>query len=55
MSISRRSTPSRSDSIGLTLGADDDLVKPVDMPELMVRIQILLARRVPVPGGGHQE
>ena len=30
--------------VGLTLGADDYLVKPVDMPELMVRIQILLAR-----------
>jgi CheY-like chemotaxis protein len=31
--------------VGLTLGADDYLIKPVDMPELMVRIQILLARR----------
>lgn len=30
---------------GLTLGADDYLVKPIDMPELMVRIQLLLARR----------
>jgi len=37
--------------VGLTLGADDYLVKPIDMPELMVRIQILLARRIPVPGG----
>jgi DNA-binding response OmpR family regulator len=36
--------------VGLMLGADDYLVKPVDMPELMVRIQILLARRVPAPG-----
>ena len=31
--------------VGLTLGADDYLVKPVDMPELMIRIQVLLARR----------
>ncbi len=31
--------------VGLTLGADDYLIKPVDMPELMVRIQLLLARR----------
>jgi DNA-binding response OmpR family regulator len=30
---------------GLTLGADDYLVKPVDMAELMLRIQVLLARR----------
>jgi CheY-like chemotaxis protein len=36
--------------VGLTLGADDYLIKPVDMPELMVRIQILLARRAQAPG-----
>jgi CheY-like chemotaxis protein len=34
---------------GLTLGADDYLVKPVDMPELMIRIQMLLARRASEP------
>jgi CheY-like chemotaxis protein len=32
-------------AVGLTLGADDYLVKPVDMAELMLRIQVLLARR----------
>jgi two-component system response regulator TctD len=32
-------------AVGLTLGADDYLVKPVDMSELMLRIQVLLARR----------
>ena len=31
-------------AVGLTLGADDYLVKPVDMSELMLRIQVLLAR-----------
>ncbi|MBP1635485.1 MAG: Phosphate regulon transcriptional regulatory protein PhoB (SphR) [Acidobacteria bacterium] len=30
--------------VGLALGADEYLVKPVDMPELVVRIQLLLAR-----------
>ena len=34
---------------GLTLGADDYLVKPIDMPELMVRIQLLLSRRAAGP------
>lgn len=34
---------------GLTLGADDYLVKPIDMPELMVRIQLLLSRREAAP------
>ena len=29
---------------GLDAGADDYLVKPVDMPELVLRIQLLLAR-----------
>jgi CheY-like chemotaxis protein len=32
-------------AVGLTLGADDYLVKPIDMAELMLRIQVLLARR----------
>jgi DNA-binding response OmpR family regulator len=32
-------------AVGLTLGADDYLVKPVDMSELVLRIQVLLARR----------
>ena len=32
-------------AVGLTLGADDYLVKPVDMSELMLRVQVLLARR----------
>jgi CheY-like chemotaxis protein len=32
-------------AVGLTLGADDYLVKPVDMSELMLRIQVLLSRR----------
>ena len=32
-------------AVGLTLGADDYLVKPVDMSELMLRIQVLLGRR----------
>lgn len=36
---------------GLTLGADDYLVKPIDMPELMVRIQLLLSRRAAGPAG----
>ncbi len=31
--------------VGLMLGADDYLVKPVDMTELLLRIQLLLARR----------
>ena len=34
---------------GLTLGADDYLVKPIDMPELMVRIRLLLSRRAAGP------
>jgi DNA-binding response OmpR family regulator len=41
-------------AVGLTLGADDYLVKPVDMSELMLRIQVLLARRArAADGGGH--
>jgi CheY-like chemotaxis protein/HPt (histidine-containing phosphotransfer) domain-containing protein len=32
-------------AVGLTLGADDYLIKPVDMSELMLRIQVLLGRR----------
>jgi CheY-like chemotaxis protein len=32
-------------AVGLTLGADDYLIKPVDMSELMLRIRVLLARR----------
>jgi len=44
LSIRTQSTPSRSGSIAVTLGADAYLAKVVDMPELMVRIQILLAR-----------
>ena len=39
-------------AVGLTLGADDYLVKPVDMSELMLRIQVLLARRAQAPSGG---
>ena len=35
--------------VGLMLGADDYLVKPLDMPELMLRVQILLARRAQQP------
>lgn len=31
--------------VGLMLGADDYLVKPIDMAELLLRIQLLLARR----------
>ncbi|MCX6551025.1 MAG: response regulator [Acidobacteria bacterium] len=31
--------------VGLMLGADDYLIKPVEMPELMLRIQVLLSRR----------
>lgn len=40
-------TPSGLDDrlTGLAPGADDYLVKPIDMPELICRIQILLARR----------
>jgi CheY-like chemotaxis protein len=37
-------------AVGLTLGADDYLVKPVDMSELMLRIQVLLARRAKAGG-----
>jgi CheY-like chemotaxis protein/HPt (histidine-containing phosphotransfer) domain-containing protein len=32
-------------AVGLTLGADDYLVKPVDIGELLLRIQVLLSRR----------
>ena len=32
-------------AVGLTLGADDYLIKPVDMSELMLRIQVMLGRR----------
>jgi DNA-binding response OmpR family regulator len=39
-------------AVGLTLGADDYLVKPVDMSELMLRIQVLLARVRTAPEGG---
>ena len=40
-------------AVGLTLGADDYLVKPVDMSELMLRIQVLLAAcRDEAEGGG---
>jgi DNA-binding response OmpR family regulator len=35
--------------VGLLLGADDYLVKPVDMTELMVRIQLLLSKRARRP------
>ena len=35
--------------VGLMLGADDYLVKPLDMPELMLRVQILLSRRARRP------
>ena len=38
-------------AVGLTLGADDYLVKPVDMAELMLRIQVLLARRARAANG----
>jgi CheY-like chemotaxis protein len=38
-------------AVGLTLGADDYLVKPVDMSELMLRIQVLLARRAQAANG----
>jgi CheY-like chemotaxis protein len=38
-------------AVGLTLGADDYLVKPVDMAELMLRIQVLLARRAQAASG----
>ncbi|MEI6669506.1 MAG: response regulator [Acidobacteriota bacterium] len=37
--------------VGLLLGADDYLVKPVDMSELTLRIQLLLARRATRPEG----
>ncbi len=39
-------------AVGLTLGADDYLIKPVDMSELMLRIQVLLARRADGQGLG---
>jgi DNA-binding response OmpR family regulator len=46
---------------GLALGADEYLVKPIDMPELVIRIQLLLARlasmrsqATPVSAGGLQ-
>jgi DNA-binding response OmpR family regulator len=35
--------------VGLMLGADDYLIKPLDMPELMLRVQILLARQAQQP------
>jgi CheY-like chemotaxis protein len=38
-------------AVGLTLGADDYLVKPVDMSELVLRIQVLLARRAQAAKG----
>ena len=38
-------------TVGLMLGADDYLIKPLDMPELMLRVQILLARRAAAAAG----
>jgi len=38
-------------AVGLTLGADDYLVKPVDMSELMLRVQVLLGRRARAANG----
>jgi len=38
-------------AVGLTLGADDYLIKPVDMSELTLRIQVLLARRAQTANG----
>jgi two-component system, cell cycle response regulator len=35
--------------VGLMLGADDYLIKPLDMAELMLRVQILIARRAQKP------
>ena len=34
---------------GLMLGADDYLIKPIDMAELVLRVQILIARRAKKP------
>jgi two-component system response regulator PrrA len=36
---------------GLTAGADDYLVKPFDLTELVLRLRALLRRAAPVPGG----
>lgn len=38
---------------GLKLGADDYLVKPFEMAELLARIEALLRRAPARPGGGH--
>jgi len=35
--------------VGLMLGADDYLIKPIDMSELMLRVRILIARRARQP------